>query len=387
MIIKLRFLFLFIIPILLFIKCSESPLSLIKKKENDNIYFPTFPKPNKKDIRKKKKVVKTFFKKELGGKRFNGQFLVAKNGQIIFEQYKGYSNFKKKKKMTANTPLHLASISKVATSLAILRLYDQKKLYLDEDIRNYLPDIPYEGISIRMLLNHRSGIPYYGYFTYGIWPLNKTLTNKDIVLLLKKHNLPLNFNTNHHFAYCNTNFALLALIVEKVMNKRFPDAMKDLIFNPLKMENSFILDHSVNRDSISQSYNPGKSIYPFDYIDAIYGDKNLYSTARDILNMDKGTYCDTFLSENARNQMLKGYSYEKRGNKNYGLGIRMVEEKDKTTYFYHTGWWHGNTTCYSTLREDTACVIALSNVFDKRVYRINLLSPYFGNYPYERKYD
>ena len=136
MIIKLRFLFLFIIPILLFIKCSESPLSLIKKKENDNIYFPTFPKPNKKDIRKKKKVVKTFFKKELGGKRFNGQFLVAKNGQIIFEQYKGYSNFKKKKKMTANTPLHLASISKVATSLAILRLYDQKKLYLDEDIRS-----------------------------------------------------------------------------------------------------------------------------------------------------------------------------------------------------------------------------------------------------------
>ena len=85
--------------------------------------------------------------------------------------------------------------------------------------------------------------------------------------------------------------------------------------------------------------------------------------------------------------MLKGYSYENRGTKNYGLGIRMVEEKDKTTYFYHTGWWHGNTTCYATLREDTACVIALSNVFDRRVYRINLLSPYFGNYPYEKKYD
>ena len=382
-----RLLFLFIINLLLFTKCSESPLIFIKEKQTENIFFPSFPKPNKKDIRRKKKIVKKFYSQELGGKRFNGQFLVAKNGKVIFEKYNGYSNFKEKVKMTPNTPLHLASISKVATSIAILRLFDQKKLYLDEDIRNYIPDIPYEGISIRMLLNHRSGIPYYGYFTYGIWPSNKTLTNKDIVLLLKKHKLPLNFNTNHHFAYCNTNFALLALIVEKVTGKSFPEAMKDLIFIPLKMNNSFILDHNTNRDSISQSYKPGKSIYPFDYLDAIYGDKNLYSTARDILNMDKGTYSDTFLSKNARKQMLKGYSYENRGTKNYGLGIRMVEEKDKTTYFYHTGWWHGNTTCYATLREDTACVIALSNVFDRRVYRINLLSPYFGNYPYEKKYD
>lgn len=384
---KLKSLLIALISTFLLIKCSENSLYFEKEKDIENKYFPIFPKPNKKYIRKKKKIVKRFYKKELGDKRFNGQFLVAKNGQIIFEKYKGYANYKQKDKITKDTPLHLASISKVATSIAILRLFDQEKLYLDEDIRNFLPDIPYEGISIRMLLNHRSGIPYYGYFTYGLWPLNKTLTNQDIVLLLKKHKLPLNFNTNHHFAYCNTNYALLALIIEKITNKRFPEAMNELIFKPLEMKNSFILDYNQNRDSISQSYNPGMSVYPFDYLDAIYGDKNMYSTARDLLNMDKGTYCDSFLSKNARDQMLKGYSYENRGTKNYGLGIRMVEEKSKTTYYYHTGWWHGNTTCYSTLREDTACVIALSNVFDKRVYRINLLSPYFGNYPYERKYD
>lgn len=385
---KMKLFFTLLFSTLLLTNCSDDSFLTHKKQEpKHNKYFPKFSKPTNSYIKKKRKTVKRFYKKELGDKRFNGQFLVAKNGKIIYEKYRGYANYKEKEKITKETPLHLASISKVATSIAILRLFDQKKLYLDEDIRNFLPDIPYKGISIRMLLNHRSGIPYYGYFTYGLWPLNKTLTNQDIVLLLKKHNLPLNFTTNHHFAYCNTNFALLALIVEKITDKRFPEAMKELVFNPLEMKNSFILDYNQNRDSISQSYNPGMSIYPFDYLDAVYGDKNMYSTARDLLNMDKGTYCDSFLSKEARNQMLKGYSYEKRGNKNYGLGIRMVEEKDKTTYFYHTGWWHGNTTCYATLREDSACVIVLSNVFDRRVYRINLLSPYFGNYPYKKEYN
>jgi CubicO group peptidase (beta-lactamase class C family) len=370
----------------LLFSCDDIPFYNSKKKqkeEHKNVFFPNFPEPDRKYLKKKKKIVKRFFNNELGDKSFNGQFIVAKNGKIFYEKYKGYSNYQSKTKMNPNSPLHLASVSKVATSIAILRLSDQKKLYLDEDIRNYLPDIPYKGISIRMLLNHRSGIPYYGYFTYGIWPLNKTLTNQDIILLLKKHKFPLNFKTNHHFAYCNTNFALLALIVEKITEKRFPDAMKELVFEPLEMKNSFILEYDQNRDSISQSYNPGMVKYPFDYLDAVYGDKNMYSTVRDIFNMDRGTYCDTFLSVSARNEMFKGYSYENKGSKNYGLGIRMVEEKKKTPYFYHTGWWHGNTTCYATLREDTVCIIALSNVFDRRVYRINLLSPHFGNYPFQ----
>jgi CubicO group peptidase (beta-lactamase class C family) len=384
MTIKSYLILLFSITILL--SCDDFAFykSKLKQKDNQkNSYFPSFPEPDKRYLKKKKKIVKRFFNKELGDKNFNGQFIVAKNGKIFFEEYHGYSNYHSKTKITANSPLHLASVSKVATSIAILRLFDDKKLYLDEDIRNYLPDIPYKGISIRMLLNHRSGIPYYGYFTYGIWPLNKTLTNKDVMLLIKKHKFPLNFKSNHHFAYCNTNFALLALIIEKITEKRFPDAMKDLVFDPLEMKNSFILEYDQNRDSISQSYNPGMSKYPFDYLDAVYGDKNMYSTARDILNMDRATYCDSFLSVSARKEMFKGYSYENKGSKNYGLGIRMVEEKNKTPYFYHTGWWHGNTTCYATLRQDTVCIIALSNVFDRRVYRINLLSPHFGNYPFQ----
>ena len=370
--------------ILTYTSCSDGTFFKNKKSEIEekNNYSPEFNPLKKSYIRNKKRVIKSFYKNELK-RRFNGQFLVAKNGKVLYETFNGFSNYKSKEKINFKTPLHLASVSKTATSIAIMRLVDQKKLLLNEDIRNYIPEIPYEGISVRMLLNHRSGIPYYGYFTYGIWPLEKTLTNKDIVLLLNKHKLPLNFNVNKHFAYCNTNYALLALIIENVTNMRFPDAMKELIFKPLGMKNSFILDYNQNRDKLSISYNPGFSPYPFDYSDAIYGDKNMYSTVHDLLKMDKATYCDSFLSKNAKKEIFKGYSYEKRGSKNYGLGFRMFEEEGKDTYFYHTGWWHGNTSCYASLRADTVCILALSNVFDRRVYRINRLSTHFGNYPFE----
>ena len=72
-----------------------------------------------------------------------GASISAKNGKIILEKYNGYANYEQKKEVSPSTPLHLASISKVSTCIAILRLVDQKKILLDEDIRNFLPEIPY----------------------------------------------------------------------------------------------------------------------------------------------------------------------------------------------------------------------------------------------------
>ena len=84
-------------------------------------------------------------------------FLVAKNGEIIYERYQGFANEETDMRFNAETPVHVASISKTITSIAVLRLVDQRKIQLDKDIRHYLPQIPYKGITVRMLLNHRSG--------------------------------------------------------------------------------------------------------------------------------------------------------------------------------------------------------------------------------------
>lgn len=381
---------LFIILLVIGACNSPSKQKTTKEIKSDKVeisYLPEFPEPNRAEILLKQRQIHSFFNDNMDPRHFNGQFLVAKNGKVIYLKASGFSNIRKKIEMTTSTPMHVASVSKVATALAILRLVGKKQIFLDSDVRWYLPELPYEGITVRMLLNHRSGIQYYGFFTYRIWPLGKTLYNQDILNLLKKYKFPLNFPPNRKFSYSNTNYALLALIIEKVTKKSFPRAMDELVFLPLKMKNTFIMDKKRDPNEVTQSYDSGRRLEKFDYLDAVYGDKNMYTTAQDLLQMDKGTYSELFLNDSLRQQMFKGYSYEHAGKSNYGLGMRMKEVPGKNTYYFHSGWWHGNTACYATLRADTVCIIALSNVYTQNVWRVNKLSMAFGNYPFQFNFD
>jgi CubicO group peptidase (beta-lactamase class C family) len=329
----------------------------------------------------------SYFYRERIAPDFNGMFLVSKNGEIVYERYKGMANHQYNKCIDKHTPLHVASISKVVTAVVICKLADSGELTLDRDIRSYLPEIMYEGITVRMLLNHRSGIPYYGYFPYSVWPTEKMLTNQKIVQLLNQYKMPLYFPPNTQFSYCNTNYALLALIAERISHKKFPVLAREMIFEPLGMNDSFINDGSQNSDSLSRSYDSRNRLEPFTNLDGVYGDKNLYTTARDLLKLDKATYSGFFLSDSVKKEMFRGYSYERKGKSNYGLGYRMREEQGKSTLFFHTGWWHGNTGCYASLRQDTICMVIISNHYTRKVFAINRLSTLFGRYPYEPLID
>ena len=352
----------------------------------DQFQFPVFNPVPKSFVPHYYDSISLFYRNRIAPD-FNGMFLVAKNGEIIYERYKGMANQQLKQRVDKHTPLHVASISKVVTAIVICKLADSHQIILDKDIRSYLPEIMYDGITVRMLLNHRSGIPYYGYFPYSIWPSNKTLTNQKIVQLLNTYKMPLYFPPNSQFSYCNTNYALLALIAERITRKKFPDLAKELVFEPLKMTDSFINDGSKNSDSLAQSYDSRNRVEPFTNLDGVYGDKNLYTTARDLLKLDMATYSNVFLSDSIKKEIFRGYSYERKGKSNYGLGYRMREDKGKSTLFFHTGWWHGNTGCYASLRQDTICMVIISNHYTRKVFAINRLSTLFGNYPYEPLID
>ncbi len=354
--------------------------------ENDTVIKPFFGKLSQKYIDQKKGLVELFFNEHINlDNKFNGSFLVAKNGQIIFEKYQGKSNFATNENITENTALHLASISKVLTATAIFKLIDVQKLTLDQKVKTILPTFPYSKISIRMLLNHRSGLAQYSKFTEPdiIWGKKKTLHNSDILNLLGKKKIPLDFTPNTKFAYCNTNYAVLALVIENLTSQTYPEAMKTLVFEPLNMNNTFVFDLEKDKNSVSQSYKSTKEKIPYDQLDAVYGDKNIYSTPQDLLKFDLATYKSDFISEDLKKEIYKGYSYEKKGIKNYGLGIRLREWETGQEVFYHNGWWHGNTSSYITLKKDTVTMIALSNKFTRKVYQTMKISAIFGDYPFE----
>lgn len=344
-----------------------------------------FPKLSRRFKKKTRKAVQEYFQNTFGSTGFSGGFLVAQNGQIIYENYSGYSFYDEKKKVKSTTALHLASVGKVLTATAVFRLIELKKLTLDQSVNSILPEFPYDSITVRMLLNHRSGVPKYANFASidSVWNQRETLSNQNILELLARFRFPLNFKPDSKFTYNNSNYAILALIVEKLTNQRFDEAMKKLVFEPIGMKHSYVM--ILKRDSlkVAESYERNYSKVPFDFLDAVYGDKNMYSTPRDMLRYDLAMQNNQFISAKLKKEIFKGYSYEKAGVKNYGLGIRIKEWSANQQLFYHHGWWHGNTSCYVTMKNEKATIIVISNKYTRKVYDAMRLSSLFGDYPYE----
>ncbi|SHG16897.1 CubicO group peptidase, beta-lactamase class C family [Flavobacterium micromati] len=339
-------------------------------------------------INLKKQEIESFYNKNWSNNSLNGSFLVAQHGQIIYEKYEGYANFRDKTLITKSTPIHLASVSKVLTATAILKLINAKRIALDQKVNTILKDFPYPDITVQTLLNHRSGMRNYAYFTdrdKSVWDRHNILSNQDILTIMATKNIRLEYKTDTHFSYCNTNYAMLALIIEKVTKLPYEKAMDQMIFKPLGMKNTYVFNYERDKDSAVTSYKGNKVEIGKDYLDAVYGDKNIYSTPRDFLKFDRARNSPNFLSPKLNALIYKPYSNERKGTKNYGLGIRMINFEDGQNFYFHNGWWHGNTSSYITLQKEGVTIIALSNKFSRKTYDVRKLASLFGNYPFRIK--
>jgi CubicO group peptidase (beta-lactamase class C family) len=336
-------------------------------------------------LNSKKAGINSFYNKNWPNQSANGSFLVAKNGQILYEKYEGFTNFRSKTKITVNTPLHIASVSKVITATAVLLLIDGKKIDLDQKINTIIKEFPYPEVTIKTLLNHRSGIRNYSYFTdkKEIWDRHDILTNKDILNLLVTKDIDLEFKTDSRFSYCNTNYAILALVIEKITQLSFKDAMSEMIFKPLGMKNTYVFDYEKDKKTAVPSFKGNKVEIGLDHLDAVYGDKNIYSTPRDLLKFDRARNSADFLNPKLLKQVYRGHSNERKGTKNYGLGIRMINWETGQNFYFHNGWWHGNTSAYITLPKEQVTIIALSNKFTRKTYDVRKLAVLFGDYPFK----
>jgi len=310
--------------------------------------------------------------------RFNGSILVAKNGEVLLEDYHGYANPLTKDSITPSTTFHLASVSKTFTGMAIMKLAEENKLHLDDSLQTFFPNFPYQGITVRMLLSHRSGLPNYVYFmTQDPAWRRRIATNNDMLQYMIDKKPALYGYPNRGFHYCNTNFALLALIVEKVSGQPFPEYMKNTIFTPLGMTHTFIFSKQ-DSANYKPSFQPNNHPFPLEPIDCIYGDKNVYSTVRDMYLWDQALYSNRVVSQASYEEATKPYSLERPSIHNYGLGWRLMMLPN-SKIVYHNGWWHGNNTVFTRLVDDTATVIVLSNRFNKAIYAGMKIGTVFAN--------
>ena len=315
-------------------------------------------------------------------KGFNGGMIVAKNGNIVFEKYSGTAHIPGRDTITATTPLHIASVSKTFTAMAVLKLWQEGKLNIDDEVSKYLTAFNYPGVTIRSLLNHRSGLPNYTHFLENMgWDKTKTVTNDDLLnyLIANKAIIENIAPPNVHFTYCNTNYALLALVIEKVTGKKLPAFLQQSFFTPLHMNHTFVCTPA---DSLktSPSYNWKGRPETFNFLDAVYGDKNVYTTPQDLLIWDRALSSNLVFKPAVLEQAYTPYSNEKPGIRNYGLGWRMNIYPDGKKIIYHNGWWHGSNAAFIRLLKEDATIIVVGNKFTRAVYSAKILSNLFGDY-------
>ncbi len=322
------------------------------------------------------------FYDSLFNRGFNGGILVAKNGEIVYERYAGYANPRQRKdSIRENTPFQLASVSKTFTAMAVLKLWQDGKLDIHDPVAKYLTGFPFPNTTIKNLLSQRSGLLNYVHFMdQSGWDKRKFLTNTDLLQYIISHKDQIQgAPPGRHFEYSNTNYALLALIVEKASGQSYPDFITKSFFEPLQMHDSYVFQLADVERSMKSFKRSGRA-YPFEYLDVVYGDKNIFSTPRDLLKWDLALRSGAMFTQKTLDSAYTPYSFEKRGKKNYGLGWRMLLLPNGKKLIYHNGWWHGNRTVFIRLLDEDATIIALCNNDNTRVYASKKLCDLFGPY-------
>jgi CubicO group peptidase (beta-lactamase class C family) len=271
----------------------------------------------------------------------------------------------------------------------------ENKLSLTDSINKFFPEIPYPGITVSMLLSHRSGLPNYLYFMdKSDWDKKVYATNEDVYHILCRDKPKGGFPANTHFSYSNTNFVLLAMLVEKVTGQTYPEYMHQKFFAPLQMNNTYVFTLK-DSATATPSFTAGGRLWIYDFLDGTYGDKNIYSTPQDLLKWDQALYTNQVIRQTLLDSAFIPQSNERRSIHNYGLGWRLENLPNGKKIVYHYGKWHGFNAAFARLMDEKVTIIILGNRFTRMIYNTAHKSyEFFGPYgqrqeeePYENGQD
>ncbi len=359
----------------LFFSCSQQTakkesISALKNEDTLDLYQAS-----------KRRALDTYFSELSRRHLFNGNVLIAQKGEVFFQKSYGLANFRRKKPLTLDGVFQLGSVSKQFTAVAILQLYEQHKLNLTDSIQCFFPNFPYKGIRVHDLLCHRSGLMNYIYYCDNIWKDKEMpLQNSSVIQLLTDSFPTPYYSPNKRFDYSNTGYMLLAAIVEKVSGMPFREYMKQYIFEPLGMKNTYVYNHKYpfKSPNLVTGYEYGFIEANPDFLDGAVGDKGIYSTVYDLWLWDFGLYNNVIIQKETLDLAFQPYGKRKTAKVNYGYGWRIYYAEDSTKVIYHAGWWHGYNALIMRMEHDTSTVVILKNKSNQsnidRAYLLRVLN-------------
>lgn len=295
--------------------------------------------------------------------KFNGNILVAEKGEIIYQKSFGEADFKNKIPLTKDSVFNIASISKQFTAAAVMLAVERGLLKLDDPLAKFFPEIPYENITVRQMLTHVSGLPEQNEFMFKYWKSADPVTNKDMIEYLIKYKPETVFKPGENFKYCNTNYSLLAMIVEKATGEKFQNFVTKNIFEPLEMRQTRFLDPQPGNyktipnqtenyiaDTEGKEYFPPQDIPMYRNaiaLTGLVGAGNIHSTTADLLKWQESLKTEKILKkasvEEMQSPQVEG-SVD--GSEAYGFGLAIKSIYDDTKIFHYggtLGFWNSLT--------------------------------------------
>lgn len=309
---------------------------------------------------------------------FSGAALIAKDGKILYRKGYGYADVEKKIPYTPETQHSVASISKMFTAVAALKLRDQGKLKLDDSICGYLDNCPdaWKAVTVSHLIHHTSGIPdYEEKLELGSEKYMAFMTRPEATrLILDSARLqPLEFTPGTKFHYSNTAYNVLAEVVQRAAGMSFEDCVTKTILIPAGMTHSGVMggkkkpaklafgythdglpwDKMLAGVSLTDGHLKRVANLPLTQPD---GDAWLYSTLDDLYKwsiiMDGGT---SLVSREAIAEIFKP------GEFGYGFGWFVGKGFDRNRY-RHNGALPGYISDFVKFPDDSITIIVFSNL-------------------------
>ncbi|UZR94482.1 serine hydrolase domain-containing protein [Chondrinema litorale] len=301
--------------------------------------------------------------------------LVAENGDVKLHKAKGYKNFETNTNLEKNDVFELASVSKQFTATAIMMLEQDGKLSFDDYLQHYLPELPYEGVTIRQMLQHISGLPDYMVLFEEHWDKSKVAGNKEIIEYLVKYHPPVLFKPGEKYEYSNTGYVLLASVVEVVSGEDFVDFLQNRVFKTGGLDKTAIRSKEEKLkmadfawgfiyDAEKQKYLAADS-FPYTDYGTYLGDRKgpgrVSSTALDLLKWDQYLRSGSLLKDST---LIVAYTPAKLNDGSeypYGFGWGVSDDDKYGKVARHNGSNPGYSTTFIRFLDSDRTLILLCN--------------------------
>ncbi len=322
---------------------------------------PSIPMPDPE------KTIPHFFKSGVDPESAGLSYLVSKGGKIISEGAYGMADAENGIPLTSESKFRIGSITKQFTAAAILLLQEEGKLSIEDPLNKYIEDFPRgDEVTLRMMLNHTSGIHSYTSESDFISGVTKPIKTKDMVAKIKGYEY--DFEPGTAWAYSNSGFYLLGYLVEKISGKELGAYWEDNLFGPLGMKNTgaYVNGTSYENEALGHGMNDGKTELAMDWDMTHAGGAGvIYSTVGDMYRWNEALFGGKVLSEasfmdaTTPGTLVNGEEAGAMGG-GYGLGLMTSELRGLKTV-QHGGGLHGFATLLMRVVEEELTLVVFTN--------------------------